>query len=328
MSSNLGDNFYVYGALPLDAKQMKPSINGAVPYSSVTDANTQIILNHRYVGLTVLVNDGSGTKEYWYKDGVEDENLVAKGSTSLMIPKPIVEYRRKGGHSNNGVDSTSYIALHFTGCPVEWLSHTPRIFLFRYKKHRRRYRPERSWVHPSDNTMIDANVWEGSAYYNGKQKDFSDNSIDTRRTEWFLGAAPNDTSATNTYPLEFLPYHRKEIELNLMQYWNGVDGFDFIGFPVAELDIDIRHNYVQYHLTKGNRRSTGGDAPYPTRVRVAKNQFIRFAYGINNPDYTPTNNQAPIIFGEMSDVLCIYPVKRGDYKEMGVRIGYTKNKIY
>ena len=273
-----------------------------------------------------MIDDG-GMKEYWYKDSIDDTGLIQKNSTGLFIPKPIVEYRRLGGNSNNGVDSNSYLALHFTGCPNEWLNHTPRIFLFRHKQHRRRYHPERSWVHPSDNTMIDAEVWTGSAFYNGKQKDFVGVDVD-RRSEWFLGADMNDTSATNTVPHEFLPYHRKEIVMNLMQYWNGVDGFDALTFPIDPLVLDVKHNFVSYHLTKGNRKSSGGEPAYPTIIPVSKNQFIRFAYGINNPDYTSTNGQAPIIFGEMSDVVCVYLIKfQGAYQEVGIRIGHTNTRI-
>lgn len=37
----------------------------------------------REEGLTVMINDGSGVKEYWFKDDITDEDLVIKIPTDL-----------------------------------------------------------------------------------------------------------------------------------------------------------------------------------------------------------------------------------------------------
>jgi hypothetical protein len=47
-------------------------------FVSTASALTSIAEDRRYVGLTVIVDDGSGAVEYWFKDGVTDVDLVAK----------------------------------------------------------------------------------------------------------------------------------------------------------------------------------------------------------------------------------------------------------
>lgn len=49
-------------------------------YTSVAAANTAIVSSYRSVGLTVLINTGSGNAEYWYQAGILDGNLVPKAS--------------------------------------------------------------------------------------------------------------------------------------------------------------------------------------------------------------------------------------------------------
>jgi hypothetical protein len=49
------------------------------PWSSVSDANTNVDINIRDVGLTVGVSAvGVGVTEYWYKNGVQNTDLVLK----------------------------------------------------------------------------------------------------------------------------------------------------------------------------------------------------------------------------------------------------------
>ena len=54
------------------------------PYASTTLANSEIGETLRYQGLTVGILDAGTIREYWYKDGISDSNLVLKqngGST-------------------------------------------------------------------------------------------------------------------------------------------------------------------------------------------------------------------------------------------------------
>ena len=51
MTVNTKENFYLYAPRPLDAKTMKETLQGARPYTSITEANAEIIYNHRYIGL-------------------------------------------------------------------------------------------------------------------------------------------------------------------------------------------------------------------------------------------------------------------------------------
>lgn len=49
-------------------------------FVSTAEALSYIPEDRRYVGLTVIVDDGSGAVEYWFKDGVTDSDLEAKST--------------------------------------------------------------------------------------------------------------------------------------------------------------------------------------------------------------------------------------------------------
>jgi nitrogen fixation protein len=49
-------------------------------FVSTASALSTIAEDRRYVGLTVIVDDGSGAVEYWFKDGVTDSDLEAKST--------------------------------------------------------------------------------------------------------------------------------------------------------------------------------------------------------------------------------------------------------
>ena len=55
------------------------------PYTSKSAAllDPKLTLDARYEGLTVYVRDGGNLAEYWFKDGVLDENFVKKSSTPI-----------------------------------------------------------------------------------------------------------------------------------------------------------------------------------------------------------------------------------------------------
>ena len=70
MSIKLSDSIRVGQQKPLEDKYF----NELVPYISTSQVNTLIPKPLRHIGLTVNIN----REEYWYKDGIENSNLVLK----------------------------------------------------------------------------------------------------------------------------------------------------------------------------------------------------------------------------------------------------------
>ena len=75
MSIKLNDSIRVQGAKPVEDK----SLNNGAPYISVAQVTSLIAKTDRYPGLSVVINDGDN-KEYWFKDGIEDVDLILKGA--------------------------------------------------------------------------------------------------------------------------------------------------------------------------------------------------------------------------------------------------------
>lgn len=89
MSINFNDNFNIKTGKPIEAKYY--ALNG-LPYTSISAVNLEITLTYRFEGLTVNISNN----EYWYKDGVDDSNLILKqadssvsGATDTLITSPI-----------------------------------------------------------------------------------------------------------------------------------------------------------------------------------------------------------------------------------------------
>jgi len=76
MSIILNDNLQSESGKSLDNKYLK---DGVTPYADINEVNTTIPLTYRSKGLTVLI----GNQEYWYKDGVADNNLVPKSPSDF-----------------------------------------------------------------------------------------------------------------------------------------------------------------------------------------------------------------------------------------------------
>ena len=70
MAIKLSDSIRVGQQKPLEDKYF----NELVPYTSTSQVNTLLPKAVRHIGLTVNINK----EEYWYKDGIEDSNLVLK----------------------------------------------------------------------------------------------------------------------------------------------------------------------------------------------------------------------------------------------------------
>jgi len=69
---NLTDNFNLNKPAHLDAR--------VGPWESVNDATTNVPFDQREIGLTIVVDDGSGAVEYWWKDGLSNGDLELKSS--------------------------------------------------------------------------------------------------------------------------------------------------------------------------------------------------------------------------------------------------------
>jgi hypothetical protein len=67
--------FYVSDNTPLDGKYGIIDTGAWRPYVDEAEANAEIPSGARYLGLTVNI----ANEEYWYKDGIADVDLVAKG---------------------------------------------------------------------------------------------------------------------------------------------------------------------------------------------------------------------------------------------------------
>jgi hypothetical protein len=75
MAINIGTGLQVNAGVPLDVKFFNESVQ---PYTATTEVTTTIPLAQRHIGLTVLVDDGSGPEEYWFATGVTNSDLVVK----------------------------------------------------------------------------------------------------------------------------------------------------------------------------------------------------------------------------------------------------------
>jgi len=87
MSLIVNDSIQNNSPKPVDNKYGVFASGSFRPYTNVTEANTSIAAAYRSVGLTVLINTGSGNTEYWYQAGIADGNLVPKiSTTSVSVP--------------------------------------------------------------------------------------------------------------------------------------------------------------------------------------------------------------------------------------------------
>ena len=69
---NITDNFRVNKPAPIDGR-LGPFLSTALALSSIE-------LDRRYIGLTVIIDDGTGAVDYWFKDGVTNGDLEAKST--------------------------------------------------------------------------------------------------------------------------------------------------------------------------------------------------------------------------------------------------------
>lgn len=119
----INDSFQNNSPKPLNNRYLKFVSGSAQAYNSTAEANVAIPSAYRHLGLTTLVNDGTGNKEYWYKDGILDANLVVKETP--IVPSLDLVLEQGGSLSNDRVidlsdksliikNSASNILTHFS----------------------------------------------------------------------------------------------------------------------------------------------------------------------------------------------------------------------
>lgn len=89
MALTINDGIQNSSPKPLDNKYGVFSSGTFRAYVNTTEANTIITAFNRSVGLTVLINTGSGNQEYWYQAGIADINLIPK-SVNVTATAPLV----------------------------------------------------------------------------------------------------------------------------------------------------------------------------------------------------------------------------------------------
>ena len=99
MAITLNDN--------LNIEAPKPNDNRFGPWSSTSDANTNIPSYQRYIGLTVGVGSNP-VVEYWYSSGITNGDLVIKTASSSFDLQV----------SDNSTTVTSVTGMTFSGATV------------------------------------------------------------------------------------------------------------------------------------------------------------------------------------------------------------------
>ena len=87
MAIQYNENIKIAAPLSIDNRYLSlRTLSGSpLPYSGLTEVNNTIILNERYTGLTVNINN----LEYWYKDGVTNTDLILKTITGKTTANAI-----------------------------------------------------------------------------------------------------------------------------------------------------------------------------------------------------------------------------------------------
>ena len=82
MAIILNDNIKINAGKPSESKYLSSS---GIAYSSTTEATINVPISERYLGLTVLVDTGTSNIEYWWREGVEDVDLIEKKFASEQL---------------------------------------------------------------------------------------------------------------------------------------------------------------------------------------------------------------------------------------------------
>jgi len=82
-------------------------------FESTAEALAYTNENRRYVGLTVIVDDGSGATEYWFKEGVTDADLEAKASGGPGATPTLAQVLDEGNQADENIELLNDSELRF-----------------------------------------------------------------------------------------------------------------------------------------------------------------------------------------------------------------------
>jgi len=85
------ENITLAAPNPLDRRylSLRTSAGSQLPYSGLSEVYLRVPLTVRYSGLTVLVRTGTTNVEFWFKNGIQDSNLIEKKYDSTL---PLTDY--------------------------------------------------------------------------------------------------------------------------------------------------------------------------------------------------------------------------------------------
>jgi len=93
---NITDNFRVNKPAPIDDR--------LGPFVSTASALSSIEIDRRYIGLTVIIDDGTGAVEYWFKEGVSNGDLEAKASGGPGATPTLADVLDEGNQADENIE--------------------------------------------------------------------------------------------------------------------------------------------------------------------------------------------------------------------------------
>jgi len=87
MAITLNTNFGIAAPNPADNRYLSNRLSGGkqLPYSGISEVLSTIPESRRYPGLTVLIDSGSTAVEYWFREGINNSDLIPK-TVDISIP--------------------------------------------------------------------------------------------------------------------------------------------------------------------------------------------------------------------------------------------------
>lgn len=190
---------------------------------------------------------------------------------------------------------------------TEFLKYNPRIFLFHYKKSKKtakdslnnHYRKKMNrFVHPaniSGGTNTNPNY---KAFYGGFDTS-SHRSVNNLITEFYCPIKPNSWSEIRLDPNEWFIYNYAP------------------GTPIPQMSQTSRGMVYALPELKRKIKPINYESLPPLSAKTpVKNKQFKFAIAIDNPNFTLTNKQNPVIIGDLSDTF-YYGITGGGAESLG-----------